>query len=236
MWILFEAMGNNWELEEDEKKCEQLAQWCAENNYDCGIFWDELSVMIHISYGRVNVNYEKLAKFIIEELQASPKSIHLINQMNILNGAGQYETHVHNFEKETIDTINKMNKLNIPHQEVTLANHFKRLQDLNDLMAVNGFKKCPNCGMSLENRILFEYISDITKEKEYICVSEEVWQGIQESTKKFGLTEKEGFQMSIELSQEYSRIRAIGEKYRIYYDELIEILKHMGEFFGLNGR
>lgn len=90
-------------------------------------------------------------------------------------------------------------------------------------MLVDGYDKCPVCGRPLKDRVLVKLL-DKSKEIDFICFSEESWNWLHKTANKFGLDEREVIKLFAELYIESIRIRRIGSRYHIYYNELTKML------------
>ena len=91
-------------------------------------------------------------------------------------------------------------------------------------MIVDGYDKCPTCGKSLKNRVLVRLVGEKSKEIDFICFSDQSWNWLQKTAKKFGLDERQTVHLFAELYIESIRIQRIGKKYNLYYDELTKML------------
>lgn len=91
-------------------------------------------------------------------------------------------------------------------------------------MLVDGYDKCPSCGRSLKNRVLIRLVDEQSKERDFICFSEESWNWLQKTAREFGLDESQIVHLFVELYIESVRISKLGKKYKIYYDELTKML------------
>ena len=91
-------------------------------------------------------------------------------------------------------------------------------------MLVDGYDKCPTCGRSLKSRVLVRLVDENSREVDYICFSEESWNWLQKTSKKFGLDDGQTIKLFTELYLESIRLLMIGRKYHIYYNELIKML------------
>ena len=91
-------------------------------------------------------------------------------------------------------------------------------------MIVDGYAKCPTCGKSLKNRVLVRLVGGKSKEIDFICFSDQSWNWLQKTAKKFGLDERQTVHLFAELYIESIRIQRIGKKYNLYYDELTKML------------
>ena len=91
-------------------------------------------------------------------------------------------------------------------------------------MLVEGYDKCPTCGRPLKDRVLVKLVDEKSREVDYICFSEESWNWIQNTSKKFGLDEGQTIKLFSDLYLESVRLLMIGKKYHLYYQELIKML------------
>lgn len=91
-------------------------------------------------------------------------------------------------------------------------------------MLIDGYDKCPSCGRSLKNRVLIRLVDEHSKERDFICFSEESWNWLQKTAREFGLDDGQIVHLFVELYLESVRISKLGEKYKIYYDELTKML------------
>lgn len=91
-------------------------------------------------------------------------------------------------------------------------------------MLVEGYDKCPSCGRPLKDRVLVRLVDEESKDIDFICFSEESWNWLQETAKKFGLDESQTIRLFAELYLESVRILKMGRKYHIYYGELTKML------------
>jgi len=91
-------------------------------------------------------------------------------------------------------------------------------------MLVDGYEKCPACGRPLKDRVLVRLVDEKSREIDFICFSEESWNWLQKTAKNFGLDEGQVIRLFAELYLESVRIRMMGRKYHIYYDELTKML------------
>jgi len=91
-------------------------------------------------------------------------------------------------------------------------------------MIEESYDKCPRCGRSLKGRVLIRFLDQASKEVDFICFSEESWNWIQKTAKKFGLNENQIILLFTELYVESMRIQKIGKKYKMYYNELTKML------------
>lgn len=91
-------------------------------------------------------------------------------------------------------------------------------------MLVNGYDQCPTCGQPLKNRVLVRLVDDESRELDFICFSEKSWEWLQHTARKFGLDEEQIIRLFAELYIESIRMRKMGRKYHIYYNELVRML------------
>ena len=91
-------------------------------------------------------------------------------------------------------------------------------------MLVEGCEKCPSCGRDLKDRVLVRLMNEKSKEIDFICFSEESWNWLQRTTKKFGLDKDQTINLFAELYIESIRILRIGKKHKMNYGDLTKIL------------
>ena len=91
-------------------------------------------------------------------------------------------------------------------------------------MIVDGYDRCPTCGRSLKNRVLVRLVGEGSRAIDFICFSDQSWNWLQKTAKKFGLDGSMTVHLFAELYIESIRIQRIGKKYHIYYDELTKML------------
>jgi len=91
-------------------------------------------------------------------------------------------------------------------------------------MLVDGYENCPSCGRPLKDRVLIRLVDEKSRERDFICFSESSWDWLQKTANKFGLDDKQIITLFVELYLESVRISKLGEKYKIYYDELTKML------------
>jgi hypothetical protein len=91
-------------------------------------------------------------------------------------------------------------------------------------MLVDGHDKCPTCGRPLGSRVLVRLVDDKSREIDFICFSEESWDWLQRTAEKFGVNEEQLIRLFAELYIESIRIRKMGLKYHVYYNELLKML------------
>ena len=91
-------------------------------------------------------------------------------------------------------------------------------------MLIDGYDKCPSCGRSLKDRVLIRLVDEQSKERDFICFSEQSWNWLQKTAREFGLDEGKIVHLFVELYLESVRISKLGDKYKIYYNDLTKML------------
>ena len=107
-WMIVDFWGHNEWAEDDnilESKCLKLCEFLKENNVEYGSFNEGSFDQIVIINLDPDTDYQKIAEFIVKNLEANPRSIHLVFQMNVINGAGELEVMDEILENEVLKAL-----------------------------------------------------------------------------------------------------------------------------------